>query len=104
MLTRSISKVEYEAIAQGRVPAYDAVIKISGSDKFMTVRNKKVGINDSDFTPVLDNLYSEIKILDNGCMIAKYEDVYLIFDSNGYLIKTEGFAKESEAASYATFF
>lgn len=104
MLTRSVSETEYEAIAAGKIPVYDAVIKISGSNKFMTVRNKKIGINDSDYMPILDNLYSEVKVLKNGCIIAKYEDAYLLFDKEGYLIKTEGFAKEYEAVAYAEFF
>lgn len=104
MLTRNVSTEEFKAIAEGKIPAFDAVFDFDIYGKAIFVKNKKYGVINYKYNILLDNMYDEMKFLKNGCIIAKYENAYLLFDKIGYLIRPQGFKTEEEAISYSEFF
>ena len=104
MLTRNISTEEMTAILKGKIPIFDAVFDFDRYGKAVFVHNKKYGVVNRNYDILLDELYDEIKILENGCIIAKYQGDYLLFDKNAYLIETKGFKTEEETMDYSEFF
>lgn len=104
MLTRNVSTEEFKAIAKGKIPAFDAVFDFDKYGKAIFVKNKKYGVINYKYNILLEDMYDDIRIIKNGCIIAKYEDAYLLFDKQGYLVRTQSFKTEQEAISYSRFF
>ncbi len=104
MLTRKISKKEFQAVVDGKIPAFDAVFDFDKYGKAVVVHDQKYGVITKDYEILLDEIYDKVEILKNGCIIAKYEDAYLLFDKQGYLVRTKGFATRQEAKEYSEFF
>lgn len=104
MLIRDIPTEEFKAILKGKIPVFDAVFDFDIYGKAIFVRKQKYGVINRSYNILLDNMYDEMKFLKNGCIIAKYENAYLLFDKIGYLIRPKGFETEEAAISYSKFF
>lgn len=103
MLTRNVSLGEFVAIAKGKIPIFDELFDFKYG-KAVFVKNGRSGVINKKYEILLDGIYSEIKFLKNGCIMAKSENSYLLFDRRCYRIRTKGFKNEEEAVSYSRFF
>lgn len=104
MLTRNISKEEFKAIVKGKIPVFDAVFDFDRYGKAVFVHNQRYGVVSKNYDILLTEQYDKIKILKNGCIIAKYQGTYRVFDKNVNLIESKGFKTEEEAVNYSEFF
>lgn len=104
MLTRNISKEELEAIKKGKIPALDAVFDFDRYGKAVFVHNQKYGVISKYYEILLEEIYDNIQILNNGCIIAKFEGAYLLFDKQAYLVRPKGFETKQDAIEYSAFF
>ena len=104
MLNRTMTKGEFKAILDGKIPVYDALEKTSHG-YFEVIHNGRRGLLNSQYEQVLQPQYIMVEVVNKGIIIAALKrGNYKIYSERGYPITDRIFTLREDAIRYARFF